>query len=227
MSSHQDRGQPPRTSLRIGLVGPIGCGKSTVAGWLADAGAFVIDADLMARAVLEPGEPGHDAVIAAFGGELLRPDGSLDRAALGARVFADPEALARLEAIVHPAVRPLIIAAIEAAEREPTVRHVVVLEAIRLVDGGYVPLMDEVWFVSCEPPIQRARLAERGLEPTDIDRRIGAQRDLVERAAAAATRIIDTSGSPDDTRATVLDALVHAMAEPAAGTPRHERNRSD
>ena len=82
--------------LRIGITGPIGCGKSTVAGWLGERpGVVVIDADVVAREVLEPGEPALDAVVARFGSDLLRADGSLDRAALGRQVFADPVALAR------------------------------------------------------------------------------------------------------------------------------------
>jgi hypothetical protein len=115
-----DEGQAPSRSgsLRIGLTGPIGCGKSTVAGWLGGrAGVVVIDADQVAREVVEPGEPALDAVIARFGPELRRDDGSLDRAGLGRIVFADPEALRDLEAIVHPAVRPRILEAVMAAEK--------------------------------------------------------------------------------------------------------------
>src|SRR6185436_6502762 len=90
-------------TVRIGLTGPIGCGKSTVTAWLGELGAVVIDADGVAREVTEPGAPGLAAVADAFGPEIVREDGSLDRAALGRIVFADSEALARLEAIVHPA----------------------------------------------------------------------------------------------------------------------------
>ena len=140
-------------ALRIGLIGPIGCGKSTVAGWLADAGAAVIDADIHARAVLEVGEPALNEVAVALGDDLLLADGSLDRAALAARVFDDPDALARLEAIVHPAVRPRILAALAAAEASGCA--IVVLEAIRLVDAGYLPLMDELWLVTCTPDSPR------------------------------------------------------------------------
>ena len=104
-------------TVRIGLTGPIGCGKSTVAGWLGERpGVVVIDADRVAREVVEPGEPVLDAVLARFGDEMRRPDGTLDRAALGRIVFSDPAALRDLEAIMHPAVRPRILAAIEAAE---------------------------------------------------------------------------------------------------------------
>jgi len=202
-------------TLRIGLVGPVGCGKSTVAAWLGERGAAVVDADRLARTVLDPGEPALEAVFATFGDRLRLADGSLDRSALGAIVFADPEALGRLEAIVHPAVRPLIVAAIEGAEAHGAAT--LVLEAIRLVDGGYGPLMDEIWLVTCDGEAQRERLALRGIEGEDAARRIGAQAELVERAAAAATRVIDTSGSPADTRAAVDGAL------DAAREARHRR----
>lgn len=204
-----------RTSLRIGLVGPIGCGKSTVAGWLADKGAVVVDADRVAGAVLDPGEPALDEVIAVFGDDLLRDDGSIDRSALGEVVFSDPAALARLEAIVHPVVRPRILAAI--ADAEAAGAEVVVLEAIRLIDGGYGSLMDETWLVTCRPGIQRARLADRGVVAEDADRRIDAQRELIERATSAATRVIETSGTRTGVRAGVLAALAAAREMRATG----------
>ncbi|MGZ8502491.1 MAG: dephospho-CoA kinase, partial [Candidatus Limnocylindrales bacterium] len=111
-----DEAATGRRAVRIGLTGPIGCGKSTVARWLGERpDVVVIDADAVARDVLDRGEPALDAVLARFGHELLRPDGELDRAALGRLVFGDPAALRDLEAIVHPAVRPRILAGIERA----------------------------------------------------------------------------------------------------------------
>ena len=99
----------PRSPRRIGITGPIGCGKSTVAGWLGERpGVVVIDADQVAREVVEPGEPALEAIVARFGEGLRRGDGTLDREALGKIVFADPAALRDLEAITHPAVRPRI-----------------------------------------------------------------------------------------------------------------------
>ena len=192
-------------TVRIGLTGPIGCGKSTVAGWLRErADVVVIDADLVAREVLEPGEPALDAVIARFGIGLVGPDGSLDRPALGRIVFADPAALRDLEAIVHPAVRPRILDATARAAAEGAAA--VVIEAIKLVEGGLAALCDEVWLVTCEPAVQRERVVARGSEPADADRRIAAQGDLTDRLRPAATRVIDTSGTLADTRAIVTDA---------------------
>ena len=204
--------------LRIGITGPIGCGKSTVAGWLGERpGVVVIDADVVAREVLEPGEPALDAVIARFGSDLLRADGSLDRAALGRVVFADPAALRDLEAIVHPVVRPRILATMDGAAAHGA--DAVVVEAIRLVEGGLAALCDEVWLVECDPSIQRERLVGRGSTADDADQRIEAQAGLTDRVAPAATRIIDTSGSEAETRALVEDALESALRpsrDPAA-----------
>jgi dephospho-CoA kinase len=105
----------PRT-VRIGITGPIGCGKSQVVRWLAELGVHVVDADGVSRSVTAPGHPAHDLILRRFGPAVAAPDGTLDRAALGRLVFADPAALRELEGIVHPAVRPRIVEAIEAAE---------------------------------------------------------------------------------------------------------------
>ncbi|HYX11534.1 MAG TPA: dephospho-CoA kinase, partial [Candidatus Acidoferrum sp.] len=154
-----------RSTVRIGLTGPIGCGKSTVAGWLAERGAVVIDADAIAREVSAPGEPAHDAVIAAFGDAVRLDGGRLDRAALARVVFADPEALGRLEAIVHPVVRVRILARI--AEADAAGAPAVVIEAIKLVEGGLASLCDETWLVTCAPTTQRDRVIARGATSED------------------------------------------------------------
>ncbi len=195
--------------LTIGLTGPIGCGKSTVAGWLAGRGAVVVDADEVARAVSAPGEPGHDAVLAVFGDAVRVDDGSLDRAALARIVFRDPEALRRLEAILHPLVRTRILATID--EARATDAPAVVVEAIKLVEGGLAAICDEVWLVTCSPTTQRERVLDRGLDPGDADRRIAAQAGLVERVRPAATRVIDTSGPTEDARARVAAAWAAAL----------------
>ena len=197
-------------TIRIGLTGPIGCGKSTVASWLGELGAVVIDADEVAREVVARGTPELDAVVREFGGEMLLPIGDLDRSRLGRLVFADPEALRRLESIIHPAVRPRILAAM--AEAEAARAPAVVVEAIKLVEGGLAALCDEVWLVTCDGTEQRARLTGRGLATDQADQRIAAQGDIVERLRPRATRIIDTSGSFDVARAGVLEAWTAALA---------------
>jgi dephospho-CoA kinase len=189
-------------TLRIGITGPIGCGKSTVAGMLAEHGAAVIDADQAARAAYEETSV-REAVVARFGKGVRRADGSIDRAALARIVFEDPAALRHLEAIVHPAVRPRILAGIDAAEARGA--PAVVVEAIKLVEGGLAELCDEVWLVTCDAPVQRGRLRERGVPDDDAERRIAAQRHLRDRVEPRATRRIDTSGSVGDTRRQVDD----------------------
>jgi dephospho-CoA kinase len=209
--------RPRRRALRIGLTGPIGCGKSTVAGWLAVRGAAVVDADAVARAVTAPGEPAHEAVLARFGDAVRRADGTLDRAALARRVFPDAAALRDLEAIVHPAVRPRILAAIEAADRAGA--PAIVIEAIKLVEGGLAALCDEVWLVTCDPDAQRARLAGRGMVPADAERRIAAQADLVARLRPHATRLLETSSAPGAVEATVAAYLAAALVARRGGAP--------
>ena len=198
----------------IGITGPIGCGKSTVAAWLGELGAVVIDADLVARDVTPAGSAELAAIAAAFGSDVLRSDGALDRAALGRIVFADPAALKLLEAIVHPAVRPRILAEIEAARVGGAVA--VVVEAIKLVEGGLATLCDEVWLVTCSAEAQlmrvRARAAARGEDAADAEARVDAQQGLAERLRASATFVLDTSGFEDATRALVVAAYEDALA---------------
>ena len=199
-------GQRP---LRIGLTGPIGCGKSTVARVLGRAGAVVVDADDVARGVTAPGEPALARVVARFGSGFLLPDGTLDRSALGRLVFSDPAALADLERIVHPEVRRVIEGIFADAER--TGAAAVVVEAIKLVEGGLAAVCDEVWLVTCTSAAQRDRLLDRGLAPADIEQRIIAQAGIEARVGPVATRIIDTSGPREVTAAVVEAAFAEAL----------------
>jgi dephospho-CoA kinase len=196
-------------TLRIGLTGPIGCGKSTVAKWLGDLGAALVDADDIARGVTAVGEPALDHVIARFGEAYRRPDGSLDRAALGRLVFSDPAALRDLEAIVHPAVRPRI--EISVARAEEAGAPAVIVEAIKLVEAGYAEECDEVWLVTCDPDTQRRRLVGRGSTPAEAEQRIAAQGDVGARLTSRATRLIDSSGAEADARRRVVQAWNTAL----------------
>jgi dephospho-CoA kinase len=196
-------------AIRIGLIGPIGCGKSTVAAQLGGYGLEIVDADVVAREVVEPGTDTLRSVIAEFGDGVVQADGSLDRAALGRVVFADPDALRRLERIVHPAVRPKILERVLAADADGAPG--VVIEAIKLVEGGLSTLCDEVWLVVCDTDRQRERLAARGLDDATAAQRIEAQADPATRLRAVATRIIDTSGTRADTERAVADAWKAAV----------------
>ncbi len=202
-------------SVRIGVTGPIGCGKSQVGRWLTEAGARVIDADRVAREVTAAGMPVHDAVVERFGVSVTAVDGTLDRAALARLVFAEPEALHALEAIVHPAVRPRILAELAAAEAEGA--PAIVVEAIKLVEGGLAALCDEIWLVTCDPRTQRERLMGRGSAAADADQRMAAQAGLTDRLRPAATREIDTSAGAAATRELVLEALAAAVAAVGRG----------
>jgi dephospho-CoA kinase len=204
-------GRPPgrRRTVRIGLTGPIGCGKSTIGRWLSELGAVVVDADTIARRVTDVGEPALDRVVARFGEAYRRPDGSLDRAALGRLVFSDQAALRDLEAIVHPAVRPRIEAAVAGAEAAGA--PAVVIEAIKLIEAGYAAECDEVWLVTCDVDAQRRRLVGRGSPAAEADQRIAAQGDLAARLGPLSTRVIDTSGDREATRRLVTAAWEAAL----------------
>lgn len=176
----------------MGLTGGIGSGKSAVSRLLARHGAVVVDADVIARDVVEPGTPGLAAVVAEFGAEVLRPDGTLDREALGRRVFADPAALARLNAIVHPLVGEEAARQLEAAERAgaPVVVHDVPL----LVENGLQDRYDDVVVVAASPQTQLDRLVRlRGMDEEAARARLAAQAPLADKLAVA-TYVIDNDG---------------------------------
>jgi dephospho-CoA kinase len=196
--------------ITIGITGPIGCGKSTVARWLGEQPrVVVIDADHEARLVLAPGTRQVEAVYERFGSSLRRSNGELDRAALGRIVFADEDALTALESIVHPAVRPRILARIDGAAKGAA--DAVIIEAIKLVEGGLADLCDEVWLVTCDPSSQLTRLVGRGNDEPDAAARIRTQGDIVERLRPRATRVIDTSADSATTRREVEAAFDAAL----------------
>ena len=179
--------------LRIGLTGGIGSGKSTVARLLAERGAHVVDADVLAREVVEPGTPGLAAVVGAFGDRVLTPDGALDRPALAAVVFRDPDARARLDGIVHPMVRDRAVERIAALPADA----VVVQDIPLLVETGQAGSFDLVLVVEADLGTRVARLVDRGLTEGDARARIAAQATDDERRAAAVV-VLDNSGTVEE-----------------------------
>ncbi|RZU31435.1 dephospho-CoA kinase [Blastococcus saxobsidens] len=177
--------------LRIGLTGGIGSGKSTVSALLAERGAVVVDADRIAREVLEPGTPGLAAVVTEFGPDVVAPDGSLDRAALAAVVFSDDAARRRLDAIVHPLVRRRTAELVAAAPPDA----VVVNDVPLLVETGQAGSYDLVLVVEADAQTRVARLVGRGLAEVDARARIAAQATDEQRRAAADV-VLDNSGTP-------------------------------
>ena len=207
----------PWAPVRIGLTGPIGCGKSTVAGWLGEMGAVVIDADRVAHAVTGIGMETTAEIATAFGAGVLRGDGSLDRVALAELVFGDERQLAKLEAIVHPAVRAAIVD--ELARADDAMAAAVVIEAIKLVEGGLASICDEVWLITCDPAAQWQRLERRGMSAPDATARIRAQGDMERRVRAVATRVIDTSGTEGAARSDVASAWIEATGARGRAPP--------
>src|SRR3954447_6233967 len=175
--------------VRVGLTGGIGSGKSEVARMLAGHGARVIDADVVAREVVAPGTPGYARVVEAFGPAVLADDGSLDRAALAARVFAEPEELAALNAIVHPLVRTRTAALMAEAPDDA----VVVNDVPLLVELGLAAQEDPVLAGGAPGAVRLDRLVARGLSPEDARARLAAQASRAERLAEA-DYVIDNSG---------------------------------
>jgi dephospho-CoA kinase len=167
--------------LRIGLTGGIGSGKSTVAALLAQHGARVVDADRIAREVVEPGTPGLAAVVAEFGGGVLTGDGALDRPALAGLVFGDPAARARLDAVVHPLVRARAAELVAAAPSDA----VVVQDVPLLVETGQAGSYDLVLVVETDLETRVARLVDRGLTAEDARARIASQATDEQRRAVA------------------------------------------
>jgi len=172
--------------MRVAVTGGIGSGKSAVAGRLAAHGAVVVDADRIAREVVEPGTPGLAAVVAEFGPGVLLPDGSLDRAGLAAIVFADPERRAALEAIVHPLVGQRSAELIAAAPADAVVVYDVPLLTERAGGAlGRASEFDAVVVVEAPLETRVARLVGRGLAEADARARIAAQATDEQRRAIA------------------------------------------
>lgn len=195
--------------LRIGLTGGIGSGKSTVSALLAAKGAVIVDADRIAREVVERGTPGLAAVVEEFGPEVLTAEGDLDRPALAAVVFADPAARRRLDGVVHPLVRARAAEVAAAAPDGAVVVHDVPL----LVETGQAGSYDLVLVVRAEPETRVARLVRRGLTEDDARARIAAQATDEQRAAVADV-VLDNDGTESELAAQV-DRFWTERVEPA------------
>lgn len=188
----------------IGLTGSIASGKSTVSRMLQELGATVIDADAIVHDLQQPGAAVTAAIAQEFGPGVIHPDGSLNRAALGSLVFADPARRKALEAIVHPAVREQIWQQVERCRAAG--EAAVILDIPLLYEGGWEQMVDEVWVVYVDRAVQKARLMERnGLSPEQAEARMAAQMDLREKRARA-DRVIDNRGTLEETRRQVLAA---------------------
>ncbi|WP_026411414.1 dephospho-CoA kinase [Actinomadura oligospora] len=185
--------------LKVGLTGGIGAGKSEVSRRLAERGAVVIDADRIAREVVEPGTPGLDAVVAEFGTDVLTADGRMDRERVGAIVFADPDRLAALNKIVHPLVGERMQELMDAAPGDA----IVVYDVPLLTENNLAGMYDVVIVVDAPVELQVERLTTlRGMTEDAARARIAAQATREQRRAVA-DHVIDNSGSMDD-----LDARV-------------------
>jgi dephospho-CoA kinase len=197
----------------IGVTGGIGSGKSTAARLLAELGAEVIDADQVGHHTYRPGSVGWQRIADAFGGDVVAADGTIDRKRLGAVVFSDPKALARLNAIVHPLIQEEVRARID-ARRAAGYQGPIVVEAAVLIEAGWTPLVDEVWLVVTDRESVLDRVhAQRGLERSAIEARINSQLSDAERRRHA-TVVIDNSGSPEALRAEVKRLWRERLDEP-------------
>lgn len=180
----------------VGLTGGIASGKSTAARHLAARGAMVIDADKLGHRAYEPSRPAFAQVVAAFGEDIVNSDGEIDRKALGAKVFSEPDNLTRLTDIVWPEI--LSLAKQEIAAARATGAAVVVLEAAVLIEAGWQREVDEVWAVTVEPEVAVARATARdGVDAAAVQARINAQLANAERSASANV-VIDNAGSQGD-----------------------------
>ncbi|MCW2570669.1 MAG: coaE [Frankiales bacterium] len=194
--------------LRVGLTGGIGSGKSAVSALFVERGAALVDADLNARAVVAKGTPGLAAVVQQFGEDILRADGELDREALGRIVFADPDLLARLNAIVHPLVGEE--SARQIARAEASGASVLIHDVPLLVENNLQDRYDAVVVVAASPETQVERLTrQRGMSRQDAEARIAAQASLADKVAAA-TYVISNDG-PLEELAPQVDRVWRAL----------------
>ncbi len=205
----------PRKFLLVGLTGGIATGKSTVSEMLRQLGSQIIDADLLARDVVEPGQPALAEIIAEFGPEVVTAGGALDRKKLGAIVFTNPERRRRLEAITHPAIRALFMARLDALA-EKGFAGIVIFDAAVMIESGNYKNMDRLVVVVTDEATQMARLRGRdGTDDAEGRRKIASQMPLAEKAKLA-DYVIDNSGSREATAEQVRRVFATLMAELAS-----------
>jgi dephospho-CoA kinase len=201
-----------RRFLLVGLTGSIATGKSTVSRMFAHLGARVIDADLLAREVVMPGQPAYAKIVEEFGPQVVQEDGSLDRKALGALVFADAARRRRLEEITHPAIgarQQRILSVLD----EEAFEGIVIWDAALLFEGGGVANIDRVVVVYADPETERRRLMERdGMEDAAARARIASQMPIAEKAKLA-HHVIDNSGTREETERQVRAVYGALLAE--------------
>jgi len=197
----------------LGLTGGIGSGKSMVAQMFARLGAVVIDADQLAREVVEPGQPALQEIAVTFGPDVILPDGSLDRPKLAGIIFADPVERAKLDAITHPRIRALMDEQIKVRRSGP---GLVIADIPLLYENGLTNTVEAVIVVWVDPTTQLQRIRQRdGLSAEAARQRIAAQMPL-DAKRARADHVIDNSGSRDNTRRQV-EAIYRLYAPAAAG----------
>jgi dephospho-CoA kinase len=194
----------------VGLTGNIAAGKSTVLQYLRVKGAYVIDADKLTHKAMQPDGPAFAAIAETFGAQVVKGDGTIDRAALGRIVFGDPDKLRQLEAIVHPAV--FVLAKEELAGTDA---RLVVVEAIKLLESQrLLTLCNEVWVVTADPDVQLRRLMnQRNMTEEEARQRMAAQSPQEEKVKHA-TRVIANNGTPEELYRQ-LDVLWNELAEAA------------
>ena len=193
----------------LGVTGGIACGKSTATAHLKQLGARVWDADAVSRRLTLPGRAGAKGIMNAFGKAYFNEDGTLDRKKLAGVVFSDGEALARLNAVMHPLILQNLRRTLARYAREGV--KVAVVDAPLLFETGIDRYTDEIWVLSCGVDEQLLRLLQRGLTPEEAAGRIEAQMSDTQRRARA-NRVIDTSGAPEDTQR-ALTALYEELLE--------------
>ncbi len=184
--------------LKMGLTGGIASGKSAVAAMLREMGFPVLEADVVAHKLLEPGQEVHDEVLREFGAGVAHADGRIDRARLGALVFADPVKLAKLNGITHPRVAEIVLKKFEEWQHDG-VRDAGFVEAALLLEAGIAEKLDGLVVAFCRPEQQMERLRARGMSEAEARRRLAAQMPVAEKLKYATERI-DCSGALEETR---------------------------